>query len=97
MHVEISGSASGNLKLIHIAFIPVSRKMIIHLMNQPQCFEGCYSSHNLKNTLRYEVNKTSFNTFLNGSQLVTYRAEQEVQFTPGSDTSVLKMPIYTSL
>lgn len=70
MHVEISASASGNLKLIHSLFILVYRKRIIHLMNQPQCFEGCYSSHNLKDQFRYEVYETTFNTFLSGSKLL---------------------------
>jgi len=90
MNVEISASASGNLKLIHILFILVYRERIICLMNQPHHFKGCYSSHNLKDKLRYEVYETTFNTFLNGSKLleVTYRADQEVKFSLGSDTSV---------
>lgn len=70
MHMEIFTTASGNLKLIHILFILVYRKRIIYLMNQPQCFEGCYPSHYLKNKLRYEAYETGFNTLLNGSKLL---------------------------
>lgn len=90
MHMEISTSASGNLKLIYIPFILVYRKRIIYFMKQPQCFEGCYSSHYLKDKQRYEVYKTTVNTPLNRSKLlsVTYRSWQEAWFTPDCHASV---------
>lgn len=76
VQMEISTSASSILKLIHTLFILVYRKRIIYLMNQPQCFEGCYPSHYLEDKLRYEVYETTFNTPLNGFKLlsVTYRS-----------------------
>lgn len=44
MNMEISTSASGNLKLIHILYILVYRI---------KCFEDCYLSHYVKDKLRY--------------------------------------------
>lgn len=69
MHVEVSASASGNLKLIQILFILVYRKRLIHLMSQIRNFKECCPFYNLKDKLRYEVYETKFNIFLTGSKL----------------------------